>query len=59
MITILMAVYNGEKYLKEQLESIRLQDYSDWRLIVRDDCSSDKSVQILKNFASSVPNEVY
>ncbi len=42
MITILMAVYNGEKYLKEQLESIRLQDYSDWRLIVRDDCSSDK-----------------
>lgn len=58
MITILMAVYNGEKYLKEQLESIRLQDYSDWRLIVRDDCSSDKSVQILKDFASSVTNEV-
>ncbi len=58
MITILMAVYNGERYLKEQLESIRVQDYSEWRLIVRDDCSSDKSVQILKDFASSVANEV-
>lgn len=58
MITILMAVYNGERYLKEQLDSIRMQDYSDWRLIVRDDYSSDKSVQILNDFASSVANEV-
>lgn len=58
MITILMAVYNGEKYLKEQLESIRVQDYGEWRLIVRDDCSNDKSVQILRDFASSVANEV-
>lgn len=58
MITILMAVYNGEKYLKEQLESIRMQDYNDWRLIVRDDCSSDKSVQILYDFAANVENEV-
>ncbi|MCI9080394.1 MAG: glycosyltransferase family 2 protein [Lachnospiraceae bacterium] len=58
MITILMAVYNGERYLKEQLESIRMQDYSEWRLVVRDDCSSDKSVQILNDFASSVANEV-
>lgn len=58
MITILIAVYNGERYLKEQLESIRMQDYSEWRLIVRDDCSSDKSVQILEDFASRVANEV-
>ena len=47
MITILMAVYNGEKYLKEQFESIHLQDYSDWRLILRDDFCSYTFLQIL------------
>lgn len=58
MITILMAVYNGEKYLREQLESFARQDYKEWRLIVHDDGSSDNSVQLIKDFASSVPNEV-
>lgn len=58
MITILMAVYNGEMYLKEQLESISRQTYSQWRLIARDDGSSDNSVNILEEFAKSVPNEV-
>ena len=58
MITILMAVYNGEMYLKEQLESIRRQTYSKWRLIARDDGSKDNSVKILEEFASSVQNEV-
>ena len=58
MITIIMAVYNGEKYLKEQLESFARQDYKEWRLIVHDDGSSDNSVQLIKDFASSVANEV-
>lgn len=58
MITILMAVYNGEMYLKEQLESIRRQTYDKWCLIARDDGSSDNSLKILKEFAKSVPNNV-
>ncbi|HBA97647.1 MAG TPA: glycosyltransferase family 2 protein, partial [Lachnospiraceae bacterium] len=41
MVTILMAVYNGERYLKGQLDSLKNQTYGKWRLIVRDDGSSD------------------
>ena len=36
-----MAVYNGEKYLREQLESIGKQTVTDWKLHIRDDGSSD------------------
>ena len=39
-IEILMAVYNGEKYLAKQLESIARQTFTDWRLTIRDDAST-------------------
>ena len=47
-IDILLATYNGEKYLKEQLNSILNQTYKNIKLIVSDDCSKDKTVDILK-----------
>ena len=58
MVTILMAVYNGGSYLKEQLESIRRQTYTKWKLIVRDDGSSDNPAEVLSEFAASTDNEV-
>lgn len=50
MIDILMATYNGERYLEEQLASIERQTWKDWRLIVHDDASVDGTVEILENF---------
>ena len=47
-IDILMATYNGEKYLKKQIESILNQTYSNIRLIISDDCSTDKTMQVIK-----------
>ena len=47
-IDILMATYNGEKYLREQIESILNQTYSNIRLIISDDCSKDKTREIIK-----------
>ena len=51
-IDILLATYNGEKYLKEQIESILNQSYSNIRLIISDDCSTDKTKEkgILSKF---------
>lgn len=49
-ITVIMPVYNGEKYLKEAVESILKQTYSDFMLLCIDDCSSDRSVDILQQF---------
>src|SRR6266403_6076993 len=50
-IDILMTTYNGEKVLSQQLDSIRSQVYSDWRLLVRDDGSRDGTVGILEQYA--------
>lgn len=58
MVEILMATYNGEKYLKEQLDSILLQTYSDWHLTIADDCSTDNTVAILKEYAYKYPEKI-
>ena len=51
LVSIAMTTYNGEKYLKEQLDSIFNQSYKNLELIVCDDCSSDKTVEILKEYS--------
>ncbi len=51
-ILVLMSVYNGEKYLREQLDSILQQDYSDVAILARDDASGDTSTGILKQYAT-------
>ena len=47
MITLLLSTYNGEKYLQEQIDSFSSQSHKNFRLIARDDGSSDKSKEIL------------
>lgn len=49
-VCVLMSTYNGEKYLKEQLDSILNQKNVDVDLIVRDDNSSDKTIDILQKY---------
>ena len=49
-VTIIMPVYNGEKYLKEAVESILNQTYPDFWLLCIDDCSQDRSLEILNQF---------
>lgn len=49
-VDILMATYNGEKYLKEQIESIINQSYDNWTLLIRDDKSKDNTVSIIEEY---------
>ena len=49
-VSIVMSVYNGEKYLKNSIESILDQTYKDFEFLIIDDCSSDKTVDILKEY---------
>lgn len=49
-IDIVLATYNGEKYLKEQLDSILNQTYTNFRLLISDDCSTDSTKEILKEY---------
>lgn len=58
-IDILLATYNGEKYLEEQLNSILTQNYSNFKLIISDDCSQDKTKEILEKYQSHPQIEIY
>lgn len=49
-IDILLPTYNGEKYLREQLDSILNQTYKNIRLIISDDCSKDSTPEILEAY---------
>lgn len=57
-VQIFMSTYNGEKYLREQLESIALQSCQNWKLRVRDDGSSDGTINILKEYADKYPDKI-
>ena len=50
-IDILLATYNGEKYVAEQIESILNQTYKNFNLIISDDNSSDNTPKILEDYA--------
>ena len=54
-VAILMGTYNGGRYLTEQLSSIAAQNYPDWNLLVRDDGSTDDTVELLRQFAAHEP----
>lgn len=49
-ISVVMAVYNGEKYLKEAIESILSQTFSDFEFVIINDGSNDNSENIIKSF---------
>lgn len=49
-IDILLATYNGQQYLREQLDSILSQSYSNFRLLISDDLSTDNTREILAEY---------
>lgn len=49
-IAIFLSTYNGEKYLKEQIESIFAQTEVEQTLFIRDDGSTDRTVEIIKSY---------
>ncbi|GHV04446.1 hypothetical protein FACS189485_09860 [Spirochaetia bacterium] len=51
IVSIAMTTYNGARYLREQLDSILTQNYSDFELVICDDCSTDNTWAILAEYA--------
>lgn len=51
VVSVLMSVYNGEAYLKEAIECILEQSFSDFEFLITDDCSTDRSWNILQEYA--------
>lgn len=55
-VSVVICTYNGEKFLREQLDSIIAQTYPIAEIIVQDDCSTDHTVDIIKEYASTQSN---
>jgi glycosyltransferase involved in cell wall biosynthesis len=59
LVSIIVATYNGEKYLLEQLNSIANQTYKNIEIIICDDASKDSTCNIIKAFAQNHTNASY
>lgn len=57
-IDIIVPVYNAEKYIRNCLDSVLSQSFQDFRIIVVDDKSPDRSLTVLRAYASSFPSKV-
>jgi glycosyltransferase involved in cell wall biosynthesis len=57
-IAILMATYNGEKYLGEQMNSIITQTNQEWHLFIHDDGSTDGTLRLLQSYAEKYPQQI-
>ncbi len=52
-VSIVLPVYNGEKYLRQSLDSILVQTMTDWELIIVNDCSTDQTAEIAEKYAQA------
>ena len=52
MISIIMAAYNAEKTIEQAINSVLRQTYTDFELLVVNDCSKDRTVELVKNIAA-------
>jgi glycosyltransferase involved in cell wall biosynthesis len=57
-ISIAMATYNGEKFLRAQLDSLSRQSHLPDELVVTDDCSTDRTLKFMTDFQAAAPFEV-
>ncbi|MBD3843608.1 MAG: glycosyltransferase, partial [Campylobacterales bacterium] len=57
-IDILLATYNGEKFLAEQIDSILTQTVTEWKLIIRDDGSTDRTSAIIQQYRDRHPDKI-
>ena len=59
LVSVIMPVYNGEKYLKEAIFSILNQTYQNFELIIIDDGSTDNSIKIINELKSKFSKIIY
>ena len=58
-VSVIIPIYNAEKYLRKTLDSILVQTYKDIEIVLVDDCSNDDSANIIKEYIQKYPEIVY
>lgn len=59
IVAVIMSTYNGDKFLREQIESILLQENVRVMLFIRDDGSRDSTAEIIAEYAETYPNVIF
>ena len=57
-VNIMMATYNGEKYLSEQLDSILSQSFQNFKIYISDDMSTDNTLKILCDYQKNIQRKL-
>ena len=57
-VSVIIPNYNYQKYIIERIDSILLQTYPIYEIIILDDCSTDNSVQIIEEKIKTIPKEI-
>lgn len=57
-VSVIMGAYNCESTIGDSIKSIISQTYTNWELIVCDDCSTDNTYQVVKEFCDKYPNKI-
>ena len=55
LVSIITPCYNSEKFISDTIKSVQNQTYSNWEMIIVDDCSEDKTVEIIQNCMEDDP----
>lgn len=58
MVDILLPVFNGEHYLADQIDSYFAQSYDNWKLIIRNDGSTDNSQSVINSYCEKFPEKI-
>lgn len=58
MVSVLLASYNGEKYIRDQLESILNQTFSDLSIVISDDLSTDGTPAVIREYEERYPGRI-
>ena len=53
LVSIVMPMYNCERFVAQSIESVQAQTYQNWELLLVDDCSTDRSVEIATQYAEA------
>lgn len=57
-VSISVVTYNHEAYIAQAIEGVLAQDFTDWELVIGDDCSTDRTADIVRKYAEAHPERI-